>query len=105
MTITELLSCGAMVAVITLIEKVIMWLLERFGKRSDSSAALKIAVGAMLRDRIQYLCKGYIKQGHISLGELEDLEQMYKAYSETLGLNHVRNMLITQVRKLPIQEE
>lgn len=103
----------------------IQWLLSRRAAKEDKQEGQKAAdckargediarverrVDALyksnriqLYDRIKHLGKAYIRQGHISPEDLEDLIAMHKCYHDDLGGNGFLDEIMEQVRHLSIK--
>lgn len=101
-------------AVIKLIDGVIQWLLARKDKKDDRKNELEkeqlitldTIRGAMvvtMLDRIQYLCKSYLKDGYIDYDDRHRLHLMHDSY-HALGGNGDLNLLMKAVDDLPLVE-
>lgn len=75
--------------------------LEKRRKNKSSEAKMLLGLG---HDRIYDLCKEYIKEGHISTNEYDNLMYLYAPYKE-LGGNGTAERLMEAVKKLPVVEE
>lgn len=62
--------------------------------------ALIVADRTILYDRIKHLAKSYIKRGHITVEEYEDLKRMHKVYHDELNGNGFLDSIMEEVDKL-----
>lgn len=62
--------------------------------------ALIVADRTILYDRIKHLAKEYIKRGHITVEEYEDLKRMHKVYHDELKGNGFLDAIMEEVDKL-----
>ena len=108
-----LLSGAFGAAVIKLLDGVVQFLLQRRAKRQDQGGGQKTEMErridamadclmASTMDRIQYLCKCYIKDGCVDVEDLRRLHIMHEKY-HNLGGNGDLNNLIEQVDNLPLK--
>ena len=58
---------------------------------------------AIMHDRLYQSCTFYIKQGHIDMGGLKNLEYLYKSY-HALGGNGTGTELYNRAKALPIRD-
>ena len=58
---------------------------------------------ALLHDKLYYLCREHISEGHITPDDFENLNYLYTPYIE-MGGNGVCEHLYNQVKKLPLKE-
>lgn len=72
-------------------------------KRTKESVERTALLG-LLHDKIYFLCKEYIKKGHVTIEEYDNLTYLYTPY-EKLGGNGTGKRLYEQVKGLPIREE
>lgn len=111
-TILVLLSGAAGAAVIKLLDNLLQHFLDRHAKRQDCEAKeetetekriarLEGATMSMLLDRIQYLCKVYIRDGSVDADDLRRLHIMHDHYHEEGG-NGDLDKLMTRVDHLPL---
>ena len=70
---------------------------------SSMVANLITANRAQLYDRIKYLGKRYIKQGYVTVEELEDLDRMHSVYHSELNGNGFLDKLMETVHMLPVR--
>ena len=61
---------------------------------------LIVADRMILYDRIKHLAKSYIKRGHITVEEYEDLKRMHEVYHDNLNGNGFLDAVMDEVRKL-----
>lgn len=66
----------------------------------DTVNALIVADRMILYDRIKHLAKSYIKRGHITVEEYEDLKRMHEVYHDNLNGNGFLDAVMDEVRKL-----
>lgn len=131
MEFLQLLLTGATgAAVVTLINNVIQWHLNRKAKKEDAQMekseakekqdALDIAkwhddteekIDALvdgqkfiLLDRIQYLARSYLRDGEIDFDDRRRLHQMHEAYHR-LGGNGDLNTLMAEVDEIPLKDD
>lgn len=101
-------------AAIKLIDGVIQWYLKRKDKEHDVKEqadveqdldiqSIKKGMRIMLLDRIQYLCKAYIKQGWVDYDDRRRLHLMHDVYHDNGG-NGDLDLLMHDVDQLPIKE-
>ena len=97
-------ACGA--AVITLLNNVVMWRLNRKAALEDKSdaqlKALKEGQRVLLLDRIQYLCRCYIRDKTVDFDDRRRLHKMHDAY-HALGGNGDLDTLMEAVDELPVK--
>ena len=109
-----ILTGGAAVAAIKLVESVTLWRLNRKAKISDDmkieedEAAqtikyLKTAMRAILHDRIKYLGRAFIVDGGIAFDDRDDLFEMHRIYHDLLDGNGHLDHLMNEVKKLPLK--
>lgn len=91
-----ILGGGLAAALIITVEKFAEFLMDRYGKRKS---ATEIALLALLRERIRYLCRVHIAAGEISYSDREDLLQMHGAY-HCLGGNGNLDCEMSEIMKL-----
>lgn len=72
---------------------------ERGDARID---ALVTAQQVMMIDRVRYLGKCYIDEGHIALADKENLVSMYNAYKSLGGNGHLET-LMKEVESLEVK--
>lgn len=100
-------------ALIKLLDNIIQFSLQRRAKRKDSGqkekTELEIQVDSIrqclmvsMLDRIQYLCRCYIRDGSISIEDRRRLHQMHKGY-KAVGGNGDLDDLLAQVEELPLK--
>lgn len=58
---------------------------------------------AMLHDRIFQSCEYFVKQGEISMNELENLDKLYQPYKE-IGGNGLCMEMVDRVKNLKLKE-
>ena len=112
-TVLLLFSGAAGAAIIKLLDGVVQWCLQRRAKRQDNGAAQKTDMEkridaiadcliASSMDRIQYLCKCYIKEGRVDVEDLRRLHIMHEKYHQ-LGGNGDLDNLMEQVDSLQLK--
>ena len=72
---------------------------ERGDARID---ALVSAQQVMMIDRVRYLGKCYIEDGHIALADKENIVSMYNAYKALGGNGHLETVM-TEVNQLEVK--
>ena len=65
--------------------------------------ALKTGIRVMMLDRIQHLCKAYIKEGYVDYDDRRRLHLMHKGYHAVDG-NGDLDILMQAVDELPLKE-
>lgn len=75
-------------------------LMDRITKLDDKIQLVKDGTMEAMCNRLKYLCKCYIKAGHIDLDDYEDLKRMHEAYKK-LGGNGFVDKLMAKVGELP----
>lgn len=71
--------------------------------RKDKKSVERQAMLALLHDRLYRLCQSYIKQGYVTIDQLDNLMYLWKPY-EGLGGNGTGKKLYDQVLQLPLKE-
>jgi len=94
--IVAILGSGAFASIVTAI-------INALQKRKDAKSGVNQAVRLILKDRLRYLCLKYIEQGYVYADELEDLLSGHKIYHNTLGGNGYLDVLIDNVKRLPVR--
>lgn len=94
-----ILGGGLAATLVVTIEKFIEFIIDRYGKKKSST---EIALIALLRERIRYLCRIHIEADKISYIDREDLLAMHSAY-KLLGGNGNLDAEMSQVMKLPLK--
>ena len=119
-----LLSGGVAAAVIKSVESLVTWRLNRKAAKEDREEArrdkeeqdaqaaigqlrrdvssLRVGEQVILRDRIKYLGKNYIKSGSIDFDDRQDLVDMHRVYHDDLGGNGNLDSLMADVMELPL---
>ncbi len=120
-----LLSGGVAAAVIKSVESLVTWRLNRKAAKEDREEArrdkeeqdaqaaigqlrrdvssLRVGEQVILRDRIKYLGKNYIKSGSIDFDDRQDLVDMHRVYHDDLGGNGNLDSLMADVMELPLK--
>lgn len=112
-TFLLLFSGAAGAAVIKMLDGIIQFFLQRRAKRQDTGEKEKTDIEkrmdaiagclmASMLDRIQYLCKDYIKDGSVDIDDLRRLHIMHEKYHD-IGGNGDLDVLMKQVNELPIK--
>lgn len=121
-----LLSGGVAAAVIKAAESLITWKLNRKAAQEDKEdnkkelalkneqavveqlktevASLRLGERVILRDRIRYLGRVYIKSGEIDFDDRQDLVDMHSVYHTELGGNGNLDGLMKDVMDLPLKK-
>lgn len=121
-----LLSGGVAAAVIKAAESLITWKLNRKAAQEDKEdnkkelalkneqavveqlktevASLRLGERVILRDRIRYLGRVYIKSGEIGFDDRQDLVDMHSVYHTELGGNGNLDGLMKDVMDLPLKK-
>ena len=71
--------------------------------RKDKKSVERQAMLALLHDRLYRLCQNYIKQGYVTVDQLDNLTYLWQPY-ERLGGNGTGKKLYDQVLELPLKE-
>lgn len=71
--------------------------------RKDKKSVARQAMLALLHDRLYRLCQDYIKQGYVTIDQLDNLMYLWQPY-ERLGGNGTGKKLYDQVLELPLKE-
>lgn len=71
--------------------------------RKDKKSVERQAMLALLHDRLYRLCQDYIKQGYVTIDQLDNLMYLWQPY-ERLGGNGTGKKLYDQVLELPLKE-
>lgn len=113
--VLQIFLCSATgAAIIKLIDGVVQWKLKQKEKKDDREEKeksdlekkvdnLQCGVMAMMLDRIQYLCKSYIKDGEVDFDDRKRLRLMHTAYHNNGG-NGDLDLLMQQVDELPLKK-
>lgn len=72
-------------------------------KKVTEYKTIKDGLLAIMHDRMYQSCTYYIKQGHIDMGGLKNLEYLYKSY-HALGGNGTGTELYNRAKALPIRD-
>lgn len=72
-------------------------------KKVTEYKTIKDGLLAIMHDRLYQACTYYIKQGHIDMGGLKNLEYLYKSY-HALGGNGTGTELYNRAKALPIRD-
>lgn len=70
-------------------------------KKVTEYKTIKDGLLAIMHDRLYQSCTYYIKQGHIDLDGLKNIEYLYKSY-HALGGNDTDTELYNRVKALPL---
>lgn len=100
-------------ALIKLLDNVIQFALQRRAKSKDNGQkektelekqvdAIRQCLMVSMLDRIQYLCRCYIKAEKISIEDRRHLHQMHKGY-KAVGGNGDLDDLMAEVDELPLR--
>lgn len=77
---------------------------ERCKQEKEENGAMKVAMVALMRDRIRQSCRYHLKNEYITADDLDVLNQLYEAY-HSLGGNSTTTELVNRTRQLPIYVE
>ena len=69
-------------------------------KKVTEYKTIKDGLLAIMHDRLYQSCTYYIKQGHIDMGGLKNIEYLYKSY-HALGGNGTGTELYNRAKALP----
>ena len=72
-------------------------------KKVTEYKTIKDGLLAIMHDRLYQSCTYYIKQGHIDMGGLKNLEYLYRSY-HALGGNGTGTELYNRAKALPIRD-
>ena len=75
---------------------VVACLQRHWSKKDKGDARIDALVKAqqvMMIDRVRYLGKSYIEDGHIAIGDKENLVGMYNAYKALGGNGHLETIM------------
>lgn len=104
--IIAVLASSALAALINQIGNARQWKRQREAAKEDGEDSrfkkLEQAMMAMMLDRIQYLCKSYIKDGDVDIDDRRRLHIMHERY-HSLGGNGDLDALMEEVNKLPLR--
>lgn len=93
--IIAIIGSGALTALITNLFNV-------YRDRKTHNDGVAEGVQLLLYDRIKYLAKRYLADGHISPEDLEDITHMWTCYHDGLDGNGYLDSLMAAVKRLPI---
>lgn len=100
------LASSALAALINQVGNALQWKRQRAAAQEDGVDQriknLEQGMMAVLLDRIQYLCKCYIKDGSVDVDDLRRLHIMHERY-HTLGGNGDLDQLMEAVNHLPLK--
>lgn len=72
-------------------------------KKMTEYKTIKDGLLAIMHDRLYQSCTYYIKQGHIDMGGLKNIEYLYKSY-HALGGNGTGTELYNRAKALPLYD-
>ena len=112
-TLIVLLSGAFGAAVIKMIDGLLQFALQRRAKKQDNGKkeksdvekridAIAECIMATTLDRLQYLCKFYVNEGHVDIDDRRRLHIIHEKY-KGLGGNGDVDDLMKQVNELPIK--
>lgn len=112
-TVLIFLAGAGGAAAIKLLDNIIQYALQRRAKKQDNGerekTELEIQVDSIrqclmvsMLDRIQYLCRCYIKDGCVSIEDRRRLHQIHKGY-KVVGGNGDLDALLAEVDELPLR--
>ena len=112
-TLEMFLAGAGGAALIKMIDGIVQFFLQRHAKKQDDGKkekselekkvdAIADCLLASTLDRIQYLCKSYIKDGEIDMDDLRRLHIMHEKY-HGIGGNGDLDKLMEQVNRLPFK--
>ena len=100
------LASSALAALINQVGNALQWKRQRAAAQEDGEDSriknLEQGMMAVLLDRIQYLCKCYIKDGSVDVDDLRRLHIMHERYHQ-LGGNGDLDQLMGAVNHLPLK--
>lgn len=100
-----ILGGSALAALVNQVGNAVQWNRQRKASLDDRGKTrldkLEAGMMAMMLDRIQYLCKRYLKDQSIDVDDRRRLHIMHECY-HTLGGNGDLDKLMEDVNKLPI---
>ena len=100
-----ILGGSALAALVNQVGNAVQWNRQRKASLDDQGKTrldkLEAGLMAMMLDRIQYLCKRYLKDQSIDVDDRRRLHIMHECY-HTLGGNGDLDKLMEDVNKLPI---
>lgn len=82
----------------------VLAILNRRWSKKDEDNPLKVAVRALLMDRIEYLGECYIYAKEIRLEDKENMHRLYDA-AKGLGMNGDCKTIMAEVDKLRLKEK
>lgn len=104
--LVAVLASSAFAALINQVGNALQWKRQRAAAQEDGVDQriknLEQGMMAVLLDRIQYLCKCYIKDGAVDVDDLRRLHIMHERYHE-LGGNGDLDQLLDAVNHLPLK--
>lgn len=112
-TVLIFLAGAGGAAAIKLLDNVIQYVLQRRAKKQDDGKkektelekqvdAIRQCLMVSMLDRIQYLCRCYIKDGYVSIEDRRRLHQIHKGY-KVVGGNGDLDALLAEVDELPLR--
>ena len=90
----------------TLISFVTYWsnhIYKKFKASNEEQAYIKEGLMALLHDRLYQACQHYIHQDCITVGDLDNLEYLYKSYHD-LGGNGTGTELYSRCKNLQLKK-
>lgn len=91
----------AFTLIVTFLSFLIKRLYSKLKQELTTQKLLKEGMIAILHDRLYQLCTKFIEKGEITVDELENLEYLYKSYSN-LGGNGTGTALFNRCKDLKI---
>lgn len=88
-------GCGSVTAIVN-------FFCNQIAEKKKAKSAENVGTKLLLKDRLRWLCKEYIRQGWVYEDELEDLILMHEQYKK-LGGNGFLNTLMDAVKRLEIK--
>lgn len=83
---------------------IITALLQRRWNKSDRQDAVVDALKVLTVDRVRYLARCYVKDGEISMDDLQNMHDMHTAYTKLGGNGHL-DTAMASIDALPIRRE
>lgn len=94
----------AMTGILLFVSTTTKILFGRFKAEFEEQDKIKDGVLALLHDRLYQACHYYLTLGHITVSQLNNIEQLYINY-HNLGGNGTGTELFNRCKSLPIKQE
>ena len=99
--LVALLSGGIGSGVVGIVLAVLQRKWAKEDRKKDRMDALVSAQKVLMVDRVRHLGKSYISEKEISVGDKENLQEMYKAYKALGGNGHL-DTIMKEIDRLPV---